>query len=287
MNRSHSKLIVRFFSMIFGILLFLVPFQSCDLIDLLKKNGNGGGYTGMKNDDFAEANIDGLYGPFDPGHSPFELPSSGGGRNPVLEIQSRTYFRFSEAKTCLNANRISELAVSSLIFSVGNNPRLSHIDCGISSDGPPGLLNPVISSYNPWHIALGEEIFQYVSDSAKSEDFPYTHVLCRQIQNIDSTGTDYGIDVVIQKLRGSFIGQLIKGSKIAEGRGIRKIADLGSLDRHQSATDLSFQGDSFELHIRAFEGRPSGSISGQLHTLLDNAVVDLPAMTCWIQNQPL
>ncbi|MBK9040484.1 MAG: hypothetical protein IPL83_15195 [Bdellovibrionales bacterium] len=228
MNRSHSKLIVRFFSMIFGILLFLVPFQSCDLIDILKKNGNGGGYTGMKNDDFAEANIDGLYGPFDPSHSPFELPSSGGDLNPVLEIQSRTYFRFSEAKTCLNANRISELAVSSLIFSVGNNPRLSHIDCGIRSDGPPGLLNPVISSYNPWHIALGEKIFQYVSDSSKSEDFPYTHVLCRQIQNMDSTGTDYGIDVVIQKLRGSFIGQLIKGSKIAEGRGIRKIADRGS-----------------------------------------------------------
>lgn len=273
--------------MMLGILLFLVPFQSCDLIDLLKKNGNGGGYTGMKNDDFAEAHIDGLYGPFDPSHSPFELPSPGGDPNPVLEPQSRTYFRFSESKTCLSANRISELAVSSLIFFVGNSPRLSQIDCGVHSDGPPGLLNPVISSYNPWHIALGGDIFQYISDSSKSEDFPYTHVLCRQIQNIDSTGTDYGIDVVIQKLRGSFIGQLIKGYKIAEGRGIRKITDLASLNRHQSTTDLSFQGDSFELHIRAFEGRPSGSMTGQLHTLLKNSVVDLPAMTCWIQNQPL
>lgn len=287
MNRSQSKLIVRFFSVIFGILLFLGPFQSCDLIDLFKKNGNGGGYTGMKNDDYAEANIDGLYGPFDPSHSPFELPSSGRDRNPVLEIQSRTYFQFSESKTCPNANRISEIAVSSLIFSVGNIPKLSHIDCGVLSDGPQGLLHPVISSYDPWFIVLGEGIFQYVSDSSKSEDFPYTHVLCRQVQNIDSTGTDYGIDVVVQKFRGNFVGQFIKGSQIAEGRGIRKITDLGSLDRYQSTNDLTFQGDSFELKIRAYETDQSGSMSGQLHTLLDNTVVDLPAMTCWIQNQPL
>ncbi|MBK7844959.1 MAG: hypothetical protein IPJ71_14940 [Bdellovibrionales bacterium] len=273
--------------MIFGILLFLVLFQNCDLIELLKKNGNGGGYTGMKNDDYAEANIDGLYGPFDPSHSPFELPSSERDRNPVPESQSRTYFRFSEVKTCPNANRISELAVSSLIFSVGDIPKLSHIDCGALSVGPQGLLNPVISSYDPWYIALGEEIFQYVSDPLSREDFPYTHVLCRQIQNIDSTGTDYGIDVVVQKFRGNFIGQFIKGSQIAEGRGIRKITDLGSLERHQSTTDLSFRSDSFELRIKTFVGRPSGSMSAQLRTLFDDAVVDLPAMTCWVQNQPL
>ncbi|MCB0365680.1 MAG: hypothetical protein KDD68_09840, partial [Bdellovibrionales bacterium] len=197
--------------------LYLFAFQNCEF----ESTGNGGGYTGFQEES--------AYGPFNPGstvllpnygqENQVGAPANGADPRPVT---LRDYYLFSQTKNCLGTSNAQESAVEVVSF-LQDRTVLTEYDCG-SRTNSSDMVQPIVSSYNPWFVILDGKIYQLLNQAVSSDATPYTLALCRQVTGSGANGVDYGWDVIIQRRAGNIEATVIRGRADANSNtNLRKI----------------------------------------------------------------
>ncbi|MCC7403203.1 MAG: hypothetical protein IT288_02290 [Bdellovibrionales bacterium] len=249
-------------------LLCLFAFQNCKF----ETNGNGGGYTGLQDDES-------LYGAFEPGRTvvlpPIGVPMPG-------TVILRSYYLFEKSRACGGATSAQTLATEMLSF-IDDRTIWRQLDCGIEV-GTHELASPQIASYNPWFILESGKIFQLLNEAIAVDKTPYTLGLCRQITG-SSGDVDYGWDVILQDRGGLLEATIIRGRQDPVTQAnLRKIWGPISIGYNSGASPLEFSGNSFSLKVTVPSPVNHTETTGSLQAVLDGNSVQLN-LACWLQNQ--
>lgn len=255
-------------------LLCLFAFQNCKF----ETNGNGGGYTGLQDDES-------LYGAFEPGRTvvlpPINVPPIGVPTPGTVTL--RSYYLFDKSRSCGGAASAQSLATEILSF-VDDQVILQQMDCGIEVNSHQLLASPLIASYNPWFVLESGKIYQLLNEAVAPEKTPYTLGLCRQITGT-SGAVDYGWDVILQDRGGLLEATIIRGRQDPVSQAnLRKIWGPISFSYNSGANPLEFTGNNFYLKVKPPSPVNHTETIGTLQAVLDGSPVQL-SLACWLQNQ--